>query len=174
MFQHAALPLKAGGQIGDFLSIFGRQISLVFYSQNSRILEHCQHVVVFVFFFFPFNFSPLTLCFLFIARARFQKEWETEVRTWSRSRKWSRLSLIRSVTGSGFEGSGRAAWCQAPGFSPFFAGRERGCWHRWRWTFQRTGTITHDWRTLSVLAFKTITSFYSFWFNFDPLIPRSN
>ena len=66
MFQHAALPLKAGGQIGDFLSIFGRQISLVFYSQNSRILEHCQHVVVVVFFFFPFNFSPLTLCFLFL------------------------------------------------------------------------------------------------------------
>lgn len=63
MFQHAALPLKAGGQIGDFLSIFGRQISLVFYSQNSRILEHCQHVVVVV-FFFSFQFFTVNSLFL--------------------------------------------------------------------------------------------------------------
>ena len=64
MFQHAALPLKAGGQIGDFPSIFGRQISLVFYSQNSRILEHCQHVVVVVFFFFSFQFFTVNSLFL--------------------------------------------------------------------------------------------------------------
>ena len=63
MFQHAALPLKAGGQIGDFLSIFGRQISLVFYSQNSRILEHCQHVVVVV-VFFSFQFFTVNSLFL--------------------------------------------------------------------------------------------------------------
>ena len=63
MFQHAAFPLKAGGQIGDFLSIFGRQISLVFYSQNSRILEHCQHVVVVV-FFFSFQFFTVNSLFL--------------------------------------------------------------------------------------------------------------
>ena len=63
MFQHAALPLKAGGQIGDFPSIFGRQISLVFYSQNSRILEHCQHVVVVV-VFFSFQFFTVNSLFL--------------------------------------------------------------------------------------------------------------
>ena len=64
MFQHAALPLKAGGQVGDFPSIFGRQISLVFYSQNSRILEHCQHVVVVVVFFFSFQFFTVNSLFL--------------------------------------------------------------------------------------------------------------
>lgn len=63
MFQHAALSLKAGGQIGDFPSIFGRQISLVFYSQNSRILEHCQHVVVVV-VFFSFQFFTVNSLFL--------------------------------------------------------------------------------------------------------------
>lgn len=62
MFQHAALPSKAGGQIGDFLSIFGRQVSLVFYSQNSRVLEHCQHVVVV--FFFSFQFFTVNSLFL--------------------------------------------------------------------------------------------------------------
>ena len=51
-------------KLATFLANFGRQISLVFYSQNSCILEHCQHVVVVVVVFFSFQFFTVNSLFL--------------------------------------------------------------------------------------------------------------